>query len=67
MTLSVMRSRLQRSASACHGSKRAEIDALLALPQPYAAKQRLLIAAAMAGETVSADVLEASGSSGQKR
>jgi hypothetical protein len=42
-----------------HGSKRAEIDALLALPQPYAAKQRLLIAAAMAGETVSADALEA--------
>jgi hypothetical protein len=42
-----------------HGSKRAEIDALLALPQPYAAKQRLLIAGAMAGEIVSADVLEA--------
>jgi hypothetical protein len=42
-----------------HASKRAEIDALLALPQPYAAKQRLLIAAGMAGETVSADMLEA--------
>jgi hypothetical protein len=42
-----------------HGSKRGEIDTLLALPQPYAAKQRLLIAAAMAGETVSANALEA--------
>jgi hypothetical protein len=42
-----------------HGSKRAEIDALLALPQPYAVKQRLLIAGAMAGEIVSGDVLEA--------
>jgi hypothetical protein len=42
-----------------HGSKRAEIDALLALPVPYAAKQRLLIAAAMAGEIVPADVLVA--------
>jgi hypothetical protein len=42
-----------------HGSKRAEIDALLALPQPYAAKQRLLIASAMAGEIVPADVLAA--------
>jgi hypothetical protein len=42
-----------------HGTKRSEIDALLALPQPYAAKQRLLIAAAMAGEIVSANTLEA--------
>ena len=40
-----------------HGSKRAEIDALLALPLPYAAKQRLLIAAAMAGEIIPADTL----------
>jgi hypothetical protein len=35
-----------------HGSKRAEIDALMALPLPFAAKQKLLMAAAMAGETV---------------
>jgi hypothetical protein len=42
-----------------HGSKRAEIDALLALPLTCAAKQRLLIAAAMAGEIVSADILVA--------
>ncbi len=40
-----------------HGSKRAEIDALLALALPYAAKQRLLIAAAMAGEIIPADTL----------
>ncbi len=40
-----------------HGSKRAEIDALLALPLPYATKQRLLMAAAMAGEIVPADTL----------
>jgi len=42
-----------------HGTKRAEIAALLALPLPYAAKQRLLIGAAMAGEIVSADMLVA--------
>jgi hypothetical protein len=40
-----------------HGSKRAEIDALLGLPLPYAAKQLLLIAAAMAGEIIPADTL----------
>ena len=40
-----------------HGSKRAEIDELLGLPLPYAAKQRLLIAAAMAGEIIPADTL----------
>lgn len=42
-----------------HGSKRAEIDNLLALPVPYAAKQRLLIASAMAGEVLRSDVLVA--------
>ena len=42
-----------------HGSKRAEIDSLLALPVPYAAKQRLLIASAMAGEVLRSDVLVA--------
>ena len=35
-----------------HGSKRAEIDVLMALPLPFAAKQNLLMAAAMAGEIV---------------
>ena len=33
------------------------IGALLGLPLPYAAKQRLLIAAAMAGEIIPADTL----------
>jgi hypothetical protein len=42
-----------------HGSKRAEIDNLLALPVPYAAKQRLLIASAMAGEVLRSDILVA--------
>ena len=40
-----------------HGSKRTETDGLLALPLPYAAKQRLLMAAAMAGEIIPADTL----------
>jgi hypothetical protein len=40
-----------------HGSKRAEIDALLAFPVPYAGKQRLLIASAMAGEVLRSDIL----------
>jgi len=40
-----------------HGSKRPEIDQLLVLPQPYAAKLRLLTAAALAGETLSAAML----------
>jgi hypothetical protein len=40
-----------------HGGKRTEIEALMALPLPFAAKQRLLIGAAMAGETVQADAL----------
>ncbi len=40
-----------------HGLKRAETDGLLALPLPYAAKQRLLMAAAMAGEIIPADTL----------
>jgi hypothetical protein len=40
-----------------HGSKRAETDALMALPLPVAAKQRLLIAAAMAGETIPAEMI----------
>jgi hypothetical protein len=40
-----------------HGGKRTEIEALMALPLPFAAKQRLLIGAAMAGETVPADAL----------
>jgi hypothetical protein len=39
-----------------HGRKRSEINALLDLPQPYAVKQQLLTAAAMAGEIVPADV-----------
>jgi hypothetical protein len=42
-----------------HGSKRAEIDSLLALPLTYAAKQRLLIASAMAGEVLGSDTLVA--------
>jgi hypothetical protein len=42
-----------------HGSKRAEIDSLLALPVPYAAKQRLLIAGAMAGEVLRSDIVVA--------
>jgi hypothetical protein len=40
-----------------HGSKRTEIDGLLALPVPYAGKQRLLIASAMAGEVLQSDIL----------
>ena len=40
-----------------HGSKRTEIDQLLALPQPYAVKQGLLRAAAMAGEELPAAAL----------
>lgn len=42
-----------------HGSKRTEIDSLLALPVTYAAKQRLLIASAMAGEVLRSDTLVA--------
>jgi hypothetical protein len=42
-----------------HGSKRTEIDSLLALPVPFAAKQRLLIASAMAGEVLRSDILVA--------
>lgn len=42
-----------------HGSKRAEIDALMALPLPFAAKQKLLMAAAMAGETIPSAALVA--------
>jgi hypothetical protein len=42
-----------------HGSKRAEIDSLLALPVPFAAKQRPLIASAMAGEVLRSDILVA--------
>ncbi|UWU70562.1 NACHT domain-containing NTPase [Bradyrhizobium sp. NC92] len=42
-----------------HGSKRAEIDNLLALPVPYAAKQRLLIASAMTGEVIRSDIIVA--------
>ena len=42
-----------------HGSKRQEIDQLLALPQPYAAKQGLFRAAAMAGEELPAALLHA--------
>jgi hypothetical protein len=42
-----------------HGSKRAEINNLLALPVPCAAKQRLLIASAMAGEVLRSDILVA--------
>ena len=40
-----------------HGSKGAEIEALLALSLPYSAKQGLLTSAAMAGEILSADML----------
>jgi hypothetical protein len=40
-----------------HGSKRQEIDELLALPVPYAAKQGLFRATAMAGEELPADSL----------
>jgi hypothetical protein len=40
-----------------HGCKRSEIAALLALPPPIAGKQRLLSAAARAGEIVSASQL----------
>jgi hypothetical protein len=40
-----------------HGTKRTEIDALLAFPVPHAAKQRLLMSVAMAGEIVPADAL----------
>ncbi len=40
-----------------HGSKRQEIDQLLALPQPYAAKQGLFRAAAIAGEELPAGSL----------
>jgi hypothetical protein len=40
-----------------HGSKRAEVDQLLALPQPYAAKLGLLTAAALAGEILSTGIL----------
>jgi hypothetical protein len=42
-----------------HGIKRAEIDALMALPVPFEAKQRLLMAAAMAGEILPASALVA--------
>lgn len=40
-----------------HGSKRQEIDDLLALPQPIRSKRRLLAAAARAGETIPATIL----------
>jgi hypothetical protein len=40
-----------------HGSKRKEIDVLLALPQPIEVKQRLLRAAAMVGEIIPAALL----------
>jgi hypothetical protein len=40
-----------------HGAKRLEIDALLALPQPITHKQRLLAAAARAGEVIPATLL----------
>jgi hypothetical protein len=40
-----------------HGSKREEIDQLLALPQPYAAKQGIFRVAAMAGEELPAGSL----------
>lgn len=40
-----------------HGTKRDEINTLLDLPEPYAVKQQLLTAAAMAGEVIPADVL----------
>ncbi|QAU44189.1 hypothetical protein XH91_01670 [Bradyrhizobium guangzhouense] len=42
-----------------HGSKRAEIDSLLALSVPSAGKQRLLIGSAMAGEVLRSDMLVA--------
>ena len=40
-----------------HGTKRADIDALVGLPLPFETKQRLLMAAAMAGEIVAASTL----------
>jgi hypothetical protein len=40
-----------------HGSKRTEVDVLLALPQPIGHKRRLLSAAAKAGEIVPAGLL----------
>lgn len=40
-----------------HGSKRSEIDTLLALPLPITHKQRLLAAAARAGEIIPATLL----------
>ena len=40
-----------------HESKRREIDALLALPQPLARKQRLLSVAARTGEIIPAELL----------
>jgi hypothetical protein len=40
-----------------HGSKREAVDQLLALPQPYAAKQGLLTAAAIAGEVLPSEGL----------
>jgi hypothetical protein len=40
-----------------HGSKRNDIDMLLALPQPIEVKQRLLRAAAMVGEIIPAALL----------
>jgi hypothetical protein len=40
-----------------HGTKRSEIHKLLALPQPVARKQRLLAAAARAGEVIPAVLL----------
>ena len=42
-----------------HGTKRAEVDALLGLPLRFETKQRLLMAAAMAGEIVPASALVA--------
>jgi hypothetical protein len=42
-----------------HGTKGAEIDALMRLPLPFETKQRLLMAAAMAGEIVPASELVA--------
>src|SRR5262249_23625356 len=40
-----------------HGTKRREIEALLALPQPIACKHRLLIAAVGAGEVIPATLV----------
>lgn len=40
-----------------HGTKWAEVNALLNLPQPYATKRELLAAAAIAGEVIPAQVL----------